>query len=330
MDISRFYEVDELRFTIEFVTPTFLGGADGNAEIRTAPFKNLIRRWWRIVNGNLSPVELWEKESHLFGSTEKGFGASNIRLQLDNSKSKVDISDASIFPKSSQGMNLASYIGYGPVTNRSVKKYIKPSSKISFVLAIPKNEREDFIQVLSFIHHFGTIGSRSRNGWGSLAIHSDSSFQLYSLDRVYSLAKDWKNGFLETKPKKYPSYLGKDEKGVLCWQTQQRATWKDSLQDLAENYKDLRSSIRFGQRFILGYPVTKHLIREWNRLPSQLVLKVIKPSANQFVGIFLHIPNSIPLNWDLANSALSEIQAWQNIHSVLDSMRTLSRFGGVK
>ena len=89
-------------------------------------------------------------------------------------------------------------------------------------------------------------------------------------------------------------------------------------------------SIRFGQRFILGYPVTKHLIREWNRLPSQLVLKVIKPSANQFVGIFLHIPNSIPLNWDLANSALSEIQAWQNIHSVLDSMRTLSRFGGVK
>ena len=71
MDVSRYIDTTELKFEVEFITPTFLGGADGNAELRTAPFKNLIRRWWRIANGHLTPEELWKKESDLFGSTEK-------------------------------------------------------------------------------------------------------------------------------------------------------------------------------------------------------------------------------------------------------------------
>ena len=54
INVSRFTDTKILRFTVEFVTPCFLGGADGNAELRVAPFKNLLRRWWRIANGKLS------------------------------------------------------------------------------------------------------------------------------------------------------------------------------------------------------------------------------------------------------------------------------------
>ena len=141
MNIKNYIDTEELKFTVEFITPCFLGGATGNAEIRTAPFKNLIRRWWRIVNGNLSPEELWQKEAELFGSTErnpklgKSFGKSKVLLKIlavsekcIPTNEKFSIGDL----ETGYGtMSLAKYIGYGPVETKS---YLPPKSKISFSL----------------------------------------------------------------------------------------------------------------------------------------------------------------------------------------------------
>ena len=118
MDVSRYVDTTELKFEVEFITPCFLGGADSNAEIRVAPFKNLIRRWWRIANGHLSPEELWKKESELFGSTQKNpdiveenknkkssekqpeiFGKSKVELKiLDKEKCKISKNRNLLFP----------------------------------------------------------------------------------------------------------------------------------------------------------------------------------------------------------------------------------------
>ena len=129
MNVSRYTKQTntELRFDVEFITPTFLGGADGNAEIRTAPFKNLLRRWWRIANGNLSPEELWQKESELFGSTEKNpktektFGKSKVMFGILDSNNVRYINEKIDIGKD-EYTNLAMYAGYGSAN--SGKNYI--------------------------------------------------------------------------------------------------------------------------------------------------------------------------------------------------------------
>mgnify|MGYP006978493258 FL=1 len=166
IDVSRYTDTTELVFDVEFITPTFLGGADGNAEIRTAPFKNLIRRWWRIVNGNLNPNELWQKESELFGSTERNpetveqnksrkksekepevFGKSKIDLKIkqilpsDEYKSSAHIDIGRIESKFGS-MDLSKYLGYGSV---GIKEYIKPKTKCTFVLTLESKYKNEII-----------------------------------------------------------------------------------------------------------------------------------------------------------------------------------------
>ena len=55
MLITRFHDTETLQVSVEFLTPTFLGGADQNAELRAAPFKNLLRQWWRVAVGSQYP-----------------------------------------------------------------------------------------------------------------------------------------------------------------------------------------------------------------------------------------------------------------------------------
>lgn len=382
MDVSRYIDTTELKFEVEFITPTFLGGADGNAELRTAPFKNLIRRWWRIANGHLAPEELWKKESDLFGSTEKNpdivaenrvrksseketeiFGKSKVRVNiLDTSncsittQKKLNFPDQKIeHPEVHRRIEVETYLGMGPVFwNKNLKRqeykvnYIQPGSKIDMSLFIPKNERENIIYVLSLIKYFGTIGSRSRNGWGSININpkentAGTKFELVKLKDIELI--DYTNIFNE-KSKAYPHGIGKNQKGILCWETPLRTTWQECMKDLAGTYLDIRMAFKFTKtdkqkleaRHLLGYPVTHHGASIWDkeeskkintRLPSQLILKVIRKGTN-FSGLILHIPNLIPLK---GFTPKEQKDIWKFIHDKLDHNK-LKRFenisGGTK
>ncbi|MDD3295479.1 MAG: hypothetical protein PHG20_12415, partial [Geobacteraceae bacterium] len=68
MIITRFHDVEKMDITVEFLTPTFLGGADRQGELRSPPFKNLLRQWWRVVKGDLAVDELRQREGQLFGT----------------------------------------------------------------------------------------------------------------------------------------------------------------------------------------------------------------------------------------------------------------------
>jgi len=370
MDVSRYTDTTELKFEIEFITPTFLGGADGNAEIRTAPFKNLIRRWWRIANGKLSPDELWKKEAELFGSTEKNpdiveankhrkssekqpeiFGKSKVFLLiLDSTKCKFSSNKKLLFPNSilkhpevTRPIEVETYLGMGPIFwNKEQKrqeykfKYIEPNSKLLISLTIPKNEEQNFLKVLSLINLFGNIGSRSRNGWGSLRIinmnfpltDDISSFDSISFHTV----------FTNQERKKYPYGISKDEKGILCWKTNNYSSWEECMKDLAEKYLKIRTAFRFKQtekkklepRHLLGYPITHHDVDIWTyeedkisgkkkkintRLPSQLLFKIVKTNNNSFYGQVLHLPYCIPLK----GFSIQEQQSiWSFVHGALD------------
>lgn len=370
MDISRYVDKTELKFEVEFITPCFLGGADSNAEIRVAPFKNLIRRWWRIANGHLSSEELWKKEAELFGSTQKNpdiveanrskkssekqpeiFGKSKVELKiLDKEKCKISNNRNLLFPNEklnhpevSRPIEVETYLGMGPIFwNNEIKRqeykfrYIEPNSKLFISLIVPKEEKKCFIGVLSLINFGGTIGSRSRNGWGSMIIRGIDFSLLDNIDS--SCLIDFSAQFSTQNQKQYPYGIVKDNKGILCWKTKEYPSWSECMKELAEKYLKLRTAFKFCKtdekkiepRHLLGYPITHHGVEIWDieknektgktkkintRLPSQLIFKVIKKDDSKYYGQVLHLSYCIPLK---GFSIQEQKDIWTFVHGALD------------
>lgn len=334
MDVSRYTDTTELKFEIEFITPTFLGGADGNAEVRTAPFKNLIRRWWRIANGKLSPDELWKKEAELFGSTEKNpdivtankhskssekqpeiFGKSKIEIKILERKcsivnNKIDIGS---FETEYGSMPISTYLGYGAIG----KKYIETKSIIELQLLCPLEYKNELINTIFLIHLFGTIGSRSHNGWGSLYI-TPRNFK-FAPDVVFNNFLDWENIVISKKD--YPHLIGKDKKGVLCWKTDVCRSWSEAFSEIGTVYHDLVNEIKMkcydlNCRKLLGFATGKE------RMPSHFLIKVVKTKVKigdnvviRYYGQILHIPYIVNMdNW----SSKQQLDASSFIHQYLD------------
>jgi CRISPR-associated protein Cmr1 len=74
--ISRFYKREKLELDCEIITPMFLGNASQEAELRAAPFKGLLRYWWRVAEGAqfADHTELLAAENKLFGSPDEKCG----------------------------------------------------------------------------------------------------------------------------------------------------------------------------------------------------------------------------------------------------------------
>lgn len=349
MIITRYHNKVEMKLTVEFLTPTFLGGADQNAELRTAPFKNLLRQWWRIAEGYRFAD--WEvmlhAENSLFGSVldDRNASASEIRLALNAGDSDVQIvSDPLELGKTPhpevKGGNLISnalYLGFGPITysrgTTAIKKYIRQGSKATLSVTLPRDRQETFSGIFQLIDTFGAIGSRSRNGWGSLALSGE----------VFKQAKPQT---FPTRPfaeliegvKAYPSALGVDKEQLLCWETDHLTNWKECMQILANSYLLTRTAINISpeglqQRHALGYPVTNHFIPKWGggngRMPSQLRLMVKRNQDNKIVGRILHLPHKLPKPWDVRKLG-TEMAVWQKVHELLDKDARFHRCGGAR
>lgn len=350
MIITRFHNTERLQLTVEFLTPTFLGGADQNAELRAAPFKNLLRLWWRVAVGSgcATHQEMLQKEGDLFGSVldDSQASASQVRLTLVPENGFEIQEEEFAFgelrhPNVNGGrtpVSSALYLGYGPVTfNRNSRtrtqnrKYIAPGGKAELTLTFPQAHEATLRSILAFIDAFGTIGSRCRNGWGSLALSGESfhrqepgAFSADDIARIFN------------QRKQYPATPGRDGEGLLCWESRAQQDWKRAMQTLAETYLQIRTGTAItpqgpGQRHILGYPVTHHNLQGWGggagRMPSQLRLMVKRDTANQLVARILHLPHKLPHRWD-ERALGTELSVWQDIHRRLDDNTTFQRCRG--
>lgn len=349
MIITRYHNMEELRLTVEFLTPTFLGGADQNAELRAAPFKNLLRQWWRVAVGSryATPETLLAAEGDLFGSVldENEASTSRVRLALTPVEASFLLSEKGIFfgktphPEVKGGMAVenALYLGFGPITLKNSKRYIAPGSKANLLLSFPREEKAHMVDLLHYIDAFGAIGSRSRNGWGSLSLSGEGfakkDVQSFATAPVSQLVND-------IEGKQYPSLLGADSKGVLCWEVvMPKGDWKAAMQSLAETYMTLRTKINIKpqglkQRHLLGYPVTNHSLTDWGgnngRMPSQLRLMVKRSPEDQLVGRILHLPHCLPEDKPWKNSLGPPFEIWKSVHALLDANKHFHRCGGKK
>lgn len=338
MVITRFHGIERLEAQVEFLTPTFLGGADQNAELRSAPFKNLLRQWYRISQGSISPSDLRSKEFALFGSVDKDTAeASRVRIGVKpNGLQFVTVPfqfGQRFHPQVGMSVQNCLYLGYGPVTyssGLSFRRYIAPGGRASLTIDAPKDDLGTVKRILDLAHAFGTIGSRSRNGYGSIAIsYPNQEMSTFGNLGALSLA----DFYAAAESRKYPHGFGRDGNKPLCWQTTAAfTTWQNAMQELASLYMDTRLAVPLSgtgiqQRHIMGYPVTHHDAYPWGgqqgRMPSQLRLKVIKLKDGSFKGRIIHIPHKIPKPWPV--SLPSELEVWRTIHAHLDGQRSVTR-----
>lgn len=345
-------------YQIRFDTPAFLGNASQQAQWRTPPIKALLRQWWRVVYAAdkgfaVNLAEMRRDEGLLFGNAwlshqEQGrevqeLCKSVVRLRLSHwdegrlkdwqSTAKVRHSEV----KAPVGSDL--YLGYGPLifqnggTSLKNNAAIQAGASAELSLAFPDAHADPLQTALWLMDRFGTLGGRSRNGWGSFQLTPEG--QTPALQSSLPL-RDWQDALQLD----WPHAIGQDSRGPLVWQTQPHADWKSLMKELAEIKIGLRTQSRFqfpqerpdGQvhdRHWLSYPVTRHEVYDWKknnlRMPNSLRFKVrAAPQApDQLVGVIFHMPCLPPPSF---NPKLDAIEAvWQQVHADLNNHDKLTR-----
>lgn len=338
-------------YSVTFLTPAFLGDAEQSGRWRTPPFKALLRQWWRVVYAadctfNVDVEAMRREEGLLFGNAwlENDSRKSLVRLRLDrwepgNLKSWNGLEQSSVthpeVQRTSYKVGPHAYLGYGPLDGRGgtkliekVKTVVNAGECATLSIAVPDEYVPRIERVLWLMDRYGTVGGRSRNGWGSFSLTQTTGTptldgQVPVLDWKRCLGTDW------------PHAIGQDKNGPLIWQTAKAYDdWKSLMRDLAIIKIGLRTQFVFPTtnpphnqpqtRHWLSYPITTHTVRDWQkqnlRLPNSLRFKVRCDQTNpkKLRGVIVHMPCAPPSDFRPDRSAIEN--TWKTVHTLLDEL----------
>ena len=308
------------------------------------PFKALLREWWRVAAASGHGYDhraLRPDEGALFGNAwlDSGATQSKVRLALKHWNAgkmaqhmpvqKISHPEAE---KAGRMVEPLNYLGYGPIDRGQFKHGAALQAEETNTLSLAWPDTETSIpHTLQLIDWFGTVGGRSRNGWGSLSLNLEplttNHPQLASVLRALRecLKLDW------------PHAIGKDAAGALIWEsTQTFGTWPEAMKFLARTKIDFRTHLKFPNeraphrqpqdRHVLAYPVTNHDVQGWRdvRLANQLRFKLFPVADKKLRARIYHTPHGSPL--PMGN--LDQFAVWQRIHQWLDdSAHGMQRLG---
>lgn len=339
-------------YQLRFQTPAFLGNAQQQGQWRTPPLKALLRQWWRVAvaqQARCNTETLRQQENALFGTAADGEGDSRqslvrIRLGHWNMGQLKDWTSIGTqkHPEVPAPVGSDLYLGFGPLeydrasrsTSIKRKAAIQAGDTATLSLALPDGHAATFQTALWLMDRYGTLGGRSRNGWGSLSLQPvDDGTAALDGQLSGQLALPWQDAL----QRDWSHALGTDAQGALVWQTRAFDDWKKLMQELARIKIALRTQFTFHTgrdapapeaRHWLSYPVTNHGVRNWGgnaRLPNSLRFKV-RPAADnpqQVVGVVFHVPCLPP---PVFQPHLAAIQAvWNTVHRHLDNEPQLTR-----
>ncbi|PAT42636.1 RAMP superfamily CRISPR-associated protein [Vandammella animalimorsus] len=336
-------------YRLTFLTPAFLGNAQQQGQWRTPPIKALLRQYWRMAVADrlkFDVAALRTEEAKLFGAAadnDGDFGRSRVRLRLSHwGEGKLTAwpgMTQTRHPEVPRPVGSDLYMGFGPlVFNRGSALKQPPAiaageqATLSLAHAEDKQSKTEIATALYLMHLYGTLGGRSRNGWGSFFLQAEEG-------TAPPTGKVPTRAWSEALQMDWPHAIGQDGKGALIWQTQAFDDWPALMTELAKLKIALRTQFKFTtgkdaphpeKRHWLSYPVTNHSVKAWGgnaRLPNSLRFKV-RPAPNdscKLVGVIFHMPCLPPAAFQ-PNSDLQAITAvWQDVHHFLDDQATLTR-----
>ena len=349
-----------LEYKLIFNTPAFLGNAQQDGQWRTPPIKAQLRQWWRLAYAGGRHQErglveaMRQDEGRLFGVAADGCdGASRkslLRLRLDRwdlgAMGRWEPLQKVSHPETPFPVGADLYLGYGPVTlpRGTNTPQLKARAAIQFgesallSLAYPDGDDAHLQRALGLMHRYGTLGGRSRNGWGAYELlPQGEENRNWATSLPKELTRDWR----DCLNLDWPHALGRDDQGPLIWTTPPLPLpeWKSVMVSLAKLKIGLRTQFQFtaGQnalapeaRHWLSYPVTNHSVQAWGgnaRLPNSLRFKVRREANDQLRGVIFHVPCLPPPTFrpNLHRTAIESV--WQRVHAYLDAQptATLSR-----
>lgn len=370
----------KLEYRVTFTTPAFLGNAEQQAQWRTPPFKALLRQWWRVAGAKAHRYDhrlLREEEGDFFGNAwltdtagRPRFRRSRVGLRLDQwtggglasqawpggpMESVVTTADG----KGSVRADV--YLGFGPVLPPSRREH-RPSITIRGAIAPGKNavlgllsdESQRLFESLQLLAWFGTLGSRSRNGWGSFSLAAiESAPKVTPLPTpgdalIKAIGRDWR----QCLDRDWPHALGTASGEPLIWMTKPYENWRTAMGALANVRVEVRRVAKafvgpgvVGGIHLLGYPAggkwelpelkKGHPARDYEeaRLATQLRFKVCAVPEG-LVGVVFHVPHRFP---DALKDRLTAAQqrwldlnqepVWADIHKALNRMQRIALLG---
>ncbi|NWG74436.1 MAG: hypothetical protein HXY24_07485 [Rubrivivax sp.] len=351
----------QLTYRMTFSTPAFLGNAERAAQWRTPPLKALLRQWWRVVyaaqHRSASVSAMRSVEGRLFGhawlesdadATGHAVAARRSPVRLRLSAWRLGTLQASRWsglqavqhPEVSQPVAADLYLGFGPVVLPKGQRVptLKSSAAIQageaamLTIAVPDHEVQRIERALGLIANYGTVGGRSRNGWGSLALEPVGETPGFPETLEESLTLAWRDAICAD----WPQAIGRDERGPLIWHTEPQPDWQRVIRRLAEIKIALRTRFRFPHerpdgevhdRHWLSYPITNHKVQAWDRaglrLPNSLRFKVRPDPDGKLRGVIFHMPCLPPPAFRPDRAAIERV--WQQVHAHLDDDRKLQR-----
>lgn len=172
----------ELVAHYKITTPMFLGGEDqraDNTQFRNASFKGALRFWWRALNwgaalkdaGNQQTAALsllHEREGKLFGLASDGENSKQSCVQIHSELRGAMVSKNNL-------PNHAYLLGMGLYNYKEgmLRDYLQGGNLTIRLTFKPSTTEEDIASVQQAaiaLGLFGGLGSRSRKGFGSLAL----------------------------------------------------------------------------------------------------------------------------------------------------------------
>lgn len=236
-------------YLCEIVTPMFLTGYDGvTPELRAPSFKGMLRYWWRAIHSNLSLKELKKQEGDLFGSVDEQKVQSKLHLNIYDRE--IEIGTAYLLPHKRERRRKVptSCLDIETKFQMEIKTYYK---KLNYFSSL--------FELFSFL---GSVGKRSRRGYGSFKISEKNGEEYDFLDplkRIHKLIDDINPGLygyddktitikenkLDRISEEYP-YLKKIHLGI------KDTNWKllvKRIMDYCSRYKDNSLGSAMGFRF---------------------------------------------------------------------------------
>jgi len=310
IDVSRYMNREQIEVEVEVLTPMFLGGADGNAELRSAPFKAAIRYWWRILYGgdNLRP-----REDAIFGSTD---AASNVSVAVKGDVRTIPDRPpkGKMFKAQSKGksfpISIIDYLCYGLYSyekgkgNVYNKSHIQSGSRFSITVGTRKEYEQEVTNSLKAMLQYGGFGARSRNGMGSVHTSYADDFA------ITSFFNGTEKPFTSANKKARLFQTGKTFNDTI-----------DALSEIGILYKDARNNLEKKHSFVRRGYVSRPIEVKFESIPENIktgrhpksYFLSIRKKEGRFQGQILYLP----FTFYEAGGANEYLRAYDEMNSFL-------------